>query len=451
MKKYLSIIFAALVLASALTGCAGQENTPEQSEVSDTDVSAGMPEPETVPDDSFSKEDYQKLLALQFDDYRHMTISEFQSKVWKMTDTPEYTELLGRFSKSETLYRMKDSDETAWFLFYILEPLTAENWKMRSYSGAAVSDLPSPAENATLEYTYTLTILAPDKVMVKDYNDMRANVKDALHDILRNRTKEELQNEALMLTELKTYIDEILSDLQTPEVSIDIAYAYFPISAENENPAGGYLDDYVEQRRHPNGTEEDYRSLLSLKTSDYQDMALADFNRALLEWTNENPERMERISEDTGWNDFQIALTDGELSFVKLTSFLSGIENGKAIQSDYAGETVNPYYEEELPQKIAGKNRAAAWCRLYYRFSWRMKDTETVTVGERDRQIADMIDAIHAFWNDTDIESLLKLSESDIAQKLEKLAAAHSTDHITITTSQEQVHFEHMDERQYAN
>ena len=57
MKKYLSIIFTALVLASALTGCAGRANALEQSEVSDTDVSADMPEPETVPDDSFSKED----------------------------------------------------------------------------------------------------------------------------------------------------------------------------------------------------------------------------------------------------------------------------------------------------------------------------------------------------------------------------------------------------------
>lgn len=224
MKKYLSVISTVLVIASVITGCAGQPNTPKSGVVSDIgvldDLSAaeGITKniPKDIPDDSFSKEDYQKLLALQFDDYRHMKISEFQSKVWRMTDTPEYMALLERFFESETLYRQKDSDETAWFLFYILEPLTAEKWQTRTYSGAAISDFHFPEENATLEYTYTLTILNPDKVMVKDYNDIRLGVQDMMWGILKNRSKEELQNEALMLSEVKAYIDESLPYMQTP-------------------------------------------------------------------------------------------------------------------------------------------------------------------------------------------------------------------------------------------
>ena len=54
-----------------------------------------------------------------------------------------------------------------------------------------------------------------------------------------------------------------------------------------------------------------------------------------MEWANENHERMERINEDTAYNDFQIALTAEELSFVKMTVFLSGMENGKAVQGIY--------------------------------------------------------------------------------------------------------------------
>ncbi len=436
MKKYLSILLAVLVMASVQIAFAG----------SNVDVPAGAWK--DMPDDSFSKEDYQKLLALQFDDYQHMTVSEFQNRVWKMTDTPEYMELLGRFSRSETLYQLKDNDETAWFLFYILEPLTAEKWQTRTYSGAAESDLPFPADNATLEYTYTLTILNADKVMIKDYNDMRLGVKDMMWGILRNRAKEELQNEALMHTEIKAYVDEMLPYLQTSEVSIAIDYAYFPLSAENDNDACEGFDDDVEWRRYPNGTEEDYRALLTLKTPYYENMPLADFNSALLDWTNENSERMERISEDAGWNDFQVALTAEELAFVKQTVFLSGMENGKAIQSSYAGQPIRPYYEEALPQKT---ENGAAWCSLYYQFSYSISDADTVTVGERDRQIEGMINAVRAFWNNTDVESLLKMSESDIVQELEILAAAYSTDDITITTSEEQVHFERMDERQYRN
>lgn len=106
----------------------------------------------------------------------------------------------------------------------------------------------------------------------------------------------------------------------------------------------------------------------------YENMPLADFNSVFLDWTNENSERMERVSEDAGWNDFQVALTDEELSFVKLTVFLSGMENGKVIQSSYAGQPINPYYGEELPQKTASKNGVAAWCNLYYRFSYNISD-----------------------------------------------------------------------------
>lgn len=288
MKKYLSLVPAAMLIMGVLAGCAKQTNTPEQSMVSGTNASVGTLDSAEMPDDSFSKEDYEKLLALQFDDYRHMTISEFQSKVWEMTDTPEYMKLLERFFKNETLYQMKDSDETAAFLFYVLEPLMAEKWQIRTYSGAATSDFPAWEDNAVLEYTYTLTILAADKVMVKDYNDMRTGVLDMMQDILRNRTKEELQNETFMLTELKAYVDEMLSYMQTPEVSIAIEYAYFPLSAENDDNSGEYADDNVEHRIFLNGTEEDYRSLFALKTADYQSMSLADFNSALLEWANEN-------------------------------------------------------------------------------------------------------------------------------------------------------------------
>lgn len=40
--------------------------------------------------------------------------------------------------------------------------------------------------NARLEYTYTMSILAADKVMVKDYCDTRDGVQDALRHILYN-------------------------------------------------------------------------------------------------------------------------------------------------------------------------------------------------------------------------------------------------------------------------
>lgn len=423
MKKCLYIIFAVLAAANVLTGCA---------------------------DSSFQKRDYEKLLALQFDGYADMTVSEYQSRVWALTDTAEYRNLLERFSKDETLYQMKDSDETASFLFYILEPLTAENWQTRDYSGAAASAFPAPAENALLEYTVTLTILDADTVTVKDYNDTRLEVLDAMQDILKNRTKEELRNEAVMQEEIQVDADDILRHVPTEKIRAEIAYAYFPLSEAAEEPQSTGFDGFgrPETRRYANGTEEDYRSLLAFRTPDYPDRTLADFNMALLEWADEDYERMERIGEDTAWNDFQVNLSAEECSFVSFTVLLSGMENGKAVQKSYTGrEAENPTYDEYLPQKTITENGKAAWCSLYYRFSYRISDPQNVTVGERDRCIAETINAVHRFWNGTDIEDLLQMNEQDIAAELQKIAEAHSSDDITISTGEERIHFERMDER----
>ena len=65
MKKYLSIIFAALVFASVLIGCTGQVSRSEQNMVSNTNAPTSTPEPENMPNDSFSKEDYHRIKDLE--------------------------------------------------------------------------------------------------------------------------------------------------------------------------------------------------------------------------------------------------------------------------------------------------------------------------------------------------------------------------------------------------
>lgn len=62
-----------------------------------------------------------------------------------------------------------------------------------------------------------------------------------------------------------------------------------------------------------------------------------------------------------------------------------------------------------------------------------------------------MINAVRTFWNGTDIETLLKMSERDVVRELERIAAEVSTEHIAITVDKRRVHFEGMDERPYVN
>ena len=450
MKKYLTIILATLFTMSVFTGCAGRNSSPEQSNVSITNSPIAASEPGEMPDNSFSKEEYQKLLALQLDGYEDMTVSDYRNHIAKLTDTAEYRDLLERFWKSQILYGVKDTDGTASFLFYVL-PLAGDEWETQNFSEEVRTS--NTADNTRLEYSFSLTILDADTLTIREYNAARLNVIKGMQDILGDKTVEELQNTNSILADIQSDTDNLIKQLETEKMEISIEYAYFPAPIQGIDKENSQSQEGSEQetREYSNGTEEDYRSLLTLKTPDYQNTPIKDFNTSLLAWANENRERMERIDEDTKFNDFSVTLTAEELSFVKLTVFLSGMENGKAIQSSYTETELNPYYGEYLPEKITSGSLDVARCSLYYQFSYRISETETVTVGERDRQIENMINAVQTFWGDMDVESALKMNENDIAKKLEEIAAIYTTDHITITINKEQIHFERMDERAYRN
>ncbi len=220
--------------------------------------------------------------------------------------------------------------------------------------------------------------------------------------------------------------------------------------SEPDTGRGGQetIEEEQESREYPNGTEEDYRSLLELKTADYQTRSVADFNMDLLEWANESYERMERINVDTAQQDFSVNLDSDELSFVALTTWLSGVENGKYVQSINTGrKEEDPGCNQYLPSKTAEENGYNAWCDLFYQFSYHIADKETLTVGERDYCIGSMMNGIRDFWNETDLEEMLSMTKDDVISKLKEIAEEYSNDDISITIYEDSVGFEKMDER----
>ena len=158
---------------------------------------------------------------------------------------------------------------------------------------------------------------------------------------------------------------------------------------------------------------------------------------------------MERIDADMLFNDFQVSLSEEELAFIRLTVFLSGTENGNFVQSNFTGDVVaDPVYQESLPQKVDKSNEMAPmWCDFGYRFSYRIANKETLTVGERDRCVGGMITAVEKFWNDTTLDDLLSMTKDDVISRLTALAVEYSTDDVAITINAEQVHFDHTEER----
>lgn len=444
MKRYLTLVFAALLIMGVLAGC-GEQGNIQSPVYSGAPISTQATPP---TDSAFTSEEYEKLLALRFDGYEEMTVAEFRDKVGVTTDTKEYTHLFEQLSEDAAIQDLKDTNGDAEFLFYIL-PLAGDDWKTRSYSGEATS--PYTGEKARLEYSFTLTILDADVLTIKDYNDTRLGVMDVMQDTLRNKTKEELRDEAAIRADVQFQVDYLLQNInQTAELSAAIEFAYFPLptAGEIQQASGVNVQEETESRRAEYGTEEDYHSLLALKTADYEDMSIADFNARLLAWMDEDFDRMGRIDADMQWDDFQVDLSEEERLFVLLTVYLSGTENGEFVQSSYTNEAeADPVYQESLPQKLESNGKQTIWCDLYYQFSYHIADKETVTVGERDRLVNGMVSAIQKFWDEATLDELLTMTEDDVISRLTSLAVEYSSDNVTISINAERVHFEHTEER----
>lgn len=325
-KKTITTLLTAAVLLTAvfMVGCTRLSEAPNKDAIHNT---------------NFSDEEFAKLSALQFDGYEKMTVSEFQNRVWELTDTNEYHSLLERFSHDTILYEQKDSDALASFLFYTLEPLTAEKWQTRDFQGGTTTDYPGVVSNASLEFVYSLTIQNADTLTVGEYNAACLGVANRLQSILQDKTKEQLESNSSMQEAIDDAIEKLKEQWNTDDLQVSVKYFFMPLSeldagsVEQENSLQGQ-----EHRKYPNGTEEDYRSLLNLKTADYQSKSVADFNKELLEWATENDDRMARITDDVVYQDFSVDLSSDKFSFVTLTTWLSRVENGKHVQSHYTGQ-----------------------------------------------------------------------------------------------------------------
>ncbi|MDE6747869.1 MAG: M56 family metallopeptidase [Lachnospiraceae bacterium] len=229
-SSFAAIIAAVALVASVTTAFATSAitNNKKSDETSVTNLSDDKQSAE-IPDADFTNEEYDKLRELQLTGYEGMSVLEYQNKVWELTETVEYQDLLERFSKSEKLYGMKDSDETAYFLFYILEPLTAERWQSREFAGYATADYPQASDNATVEYILTLEILDVDELTVGEYDVSRRIAVEELNHILDGMTISDLRDEEFMQVLLDEEINSIINMCTTSNLGIEIQYTFRPL------------------------------------------------------------------------------------------------------------------------------------------------------------------------------------------------------------------------------
>ena len=399
-----------------------------------------------IPGTAFTQGEYEQLLALQLDGYQDMTVAQYRERVWEATDTAAYGELLQRFSQDEQLYGMKDQNETAAFLFYLLEPLTAQRLDHR-YGGYTRTDLPGAAEQASLEYAIDLSIQDPDGLTVRQYCEARVGMMRGMQALLQGKTPAELQDQAAMDAYLQKEVSRLTEAWRSGALHIEASYFYTPYTPAEDPGSRSAGPAEQEPRVFGPGTAADYRSLLALQTPGYRDMPLAAFNDTVLQWANEDYDRMERINEDVARGSYGVPLTEAEQAFVSLTVRASGNENAQQIKSIQTGQTaLDPGFAEDFPLREEG-SQGAAWCSFYYQFSYHIPDAARITVGQRDSSLLGMLGTARDLWSRSTLDELLQLTEGDIRTMLRTAAAENSSELITLHIDENQVIFEHNDER----
>lgn len=453
-----------------------------------------------IPGEEFTKEESEKLFSLWIDDYEEMSVADYREIMNKMADEPEMIELIDRFSASELAYEIKDDEEAKAlmaftdYFFDVFAPLTAEKWETREFGGYAADRITDvPVDSAVFEYEFSLSIINAEQLKVGEYDAVREEADNALCNILNDYAMEELCDEQQMKASLDKQISLLTEGLSTEALQVEVTEYYFrPVSSEmledvalhdesNKEsealweetlspymPFGlewTYIPDKIErtqseewkERRdaveaereatgYPPGTEDDYRSLFALMTPGYENMSVAEFNAVLMEWANENFESDERIRQDAGLDDYHVNLSEEEKKFAALTVMLSGEENCRMIQSLNTG---SPEEACHYVNCYMDKSEEGVWCSLWYRLEYRISHKESLKVKERDQCITDIQKEVEALWAETDLEELLSMSEEDLAEQLNAIAASHSNGLMTVTITENDIQFEKMDERGY--
>lgn len=215
-------------------------------------------------------------------------------------------------------------------------------------------------------------------------------------------------------------------------------------------------ENMLEQRedRYYPASREDYDSLLALMKPDYENMSVTEFNDRLLDWCNEDYDRMERIGEDAAQGVYMVTLTEAEKSFIELTFGLSREENYRLINNLRAGSP-----QEEKDIRYGWINRSfykesddgMAFANLRYCFYWYIADRKQLTVGQRDSAIRGFMNEVEKTFSAMELDRLLTIEENELISIVKETAKKYSDTAgglLTIEIEEDNVSIDRLDERE---
>ena len=232
MKKCLPIIFAALLMVSALTGCAGRNSSPEQNNAtaqsSKTNISqpvtstTGASSPTISPNTSAA---YEKLIAYKTEGYGQQSIADFNTTLASTPD--ELAEFLA--AVADVISTISPDDENYDFftttISFSSQELYGEHMGEEFFISMPLSKLSRPCDylddegetvydfTCFVDATAVYSIQAPKFVSVAERDKALLTFKEEMQNYLNGLSEEEIVGGDIkkMLTDKSTELANSLS------------------------------------------------------------------------------------------------------------------------------------------------------------------------------------------------------------------------------------------------
>ena len=243
MKKCLPIIFAALLMVSALTGCAGRNSSPEQNNATapsgETSISqpvtstTGASSPTVSPTASAA---YEKLIAYKTESYGEQSIADFNATLAPTPD--ELTEFLA--AVADVISTISPDDENYDFftttISFSSQELYGEHMGEEFFISMPLSKLSRPCDylddegetvydfTCFVDATAVYSIQAPKFVSVAERDKALLTFKEEMQNYLNGLSEEEIVGGDIkkMLTDKSTELANSLSTENMKLSSCDI-------------------------------------------------------------------------------------------------------------------------------------------------------------------------------------------------------------------------------------
>lgn len=350
-----------------------------------------------------------KLLALRFDDYENMSISEYREKVWQTisTDEKNYFSLLDSVGEDVSIH---DSNTDAYFAKYILVPTVAEQWNEWRFQGSILNDI------SITEYELHYTIDNAKNILMGERNHAISQMVTGFEDVINDATAEQLTNKIEIQKALEVKARKLSEQFSNPAFQIKAELSYRVDNAQSDKIFPNGVP--VTEQRGDVGTEADYCLLLNLKTEDFPEMSIEDFLQSYIELaqTGNFQDSYAKVHRDISMNDIQVTLSDEERVFLAITLEATSQEFTAKFQNKNKTPSLR-YRIEKRENKIMGGQEIPVFeLFVEYILSYTVLNNKSLSVQERDTFLIGITDGIKTF---IDNQTQNELINGELALKAE--------------------------------